>query len=205
MFKNIIWDFDGTLFDTYPCMVYAFKEALKEIGVDEDESEILKYLKISVGDAINHFTELYPINEGFSERFHYYQKTYPAEKVLPFKFSREICEEFKNKGIRNFILTHRDESIFEYLKFHNMTDCFTEVGTKQNNFKRKPDPEGFLYFVEKYNLNKDEVLAIGDREIDILGAKNAGVKTCLYNTNNVDCTLKPDFIITSLNQLQEII
>ncbi|MGE5598647.1 MAG: HAD hydrolase-like protein, partial [Bacteroidota bacterium] len=33
MLRNIIWDVDGTLFDTYPPIAKAFQEALDELGI----------------------------------------------------------------------------------------------------------------------------------------------------------------------------
>lgn len=49
------------------------------------------------------------------------------------------------------------------------------------------------------------MLSIGDRECDIVGSKAAGLKTCLYNTNNIECGEKPDFLINSLEELYDII
>jgi phosphoglycolate phosphatase-like HAD superfamily hydrolase len=34
MIRNIIWDVDGTLFDTYPAIAQAFKAALNDLGAD---------------------------------------------------------------------------------------------------------------------------------------------------------------------------
>lgn len=86
-----------------------------------------------------------------------------------------------------------------------MIDYFDEIATKNNCFKRKPDPEGFTYFVEKYGINNDTVLAVGDRECDILGAKKANIKTCLYDTNSIELNEKPDFTIKSLSELFNIL
>ena len=205
MIKSIIWDFDGTLFDTYPSMVYAFKEALKEIGAYESEEEILKYLKVSLKNAMEHFGKLYPIGNNFSERFHYYDNIYPVEKVKPFYPLLEVLNTLKDMEVNNFILTHRDESVYKYLKFHNVINFFDHICSKEMNFKRKPDPEGFLYFVNKYSLEKEEVLAVGDREIDILGGKNAGIKTCFYNTNNVVLSVEPDYRVKSLSDVVKIL
>lgn len=74
MFKNVIWDFDGTLFDSYPGMVYAFKRALGDNGVEVGEDEILKYMKVSVTTAINHFKENYNLSDKFIEKFLIYEK-----------------------------------------------------------------------------------------------------------------------------------
>jgi phosphoglycolate phosphatase-like HAD superfamily hydrolase len=35
LISDIIWDFDGTLFDTYPETVNAYIKALKDNGIDE--------------------------------------------------------------------------------------------------------------------------------------------------------------------------
>ncbi|WP_054656904.1 HAD hydrolase-like protein [Apilactobacillus ozensis] len=46
--KNIIWDFDGTLFDTYPQMVNSFLLALNKMHIDDfeiDEYEIYEIMR----------------------------------------------------------------------------------------------------------------------------------------------------------------
>ena len=47
MIKNIIWDFDGTLFDTYPAIIYSFVSVLKsEFGLTYDAAEIERLVRI---------------------------------------------------------------------------------------------------------------------------------------------------------------
>lgn len=206
MFKNIIWDFDGTLFDTYPAMVYAFNKALKDRGIEEKEEKILGFMKISFSTAVKHFSELYELDDKFVEDYKVYEKNSDLDKTVPFAYAKEICRELMNKGGRNFIFTHRGEkTAFRILDFYNMSELFTEAVTIDKGFKRKPDVEGFLYLVDKYNMDKAETLVVGDRDIEIIGAKNSGVKSCLYNTNNADISLEPDFVIYSLKDLKKII
>ena len=204
MFVNIIWDFDGTLFDTYPGMTYAFKKALGDNNVEVSEDEILKYMKISVTNAINHFKGVYHLSNEFIEKYSYYEKNLDVDKIIPFPFAKEICLDFKKNGGKNFILTHRGNSTLKFLKYHGMVDYFEEIGTKHNCFRRKPDPEGFIYFTKKYNMRNDTVLAIGDRDCDILGGKKANIRTCLYNTNSIESNENPDFTIKSLSELFNI-
>jgi HAD superfamily hydrolase (TIGR01509 family) len=86
-----------------------------------------------------------------------------------------------------------------------MRQHFTEIVTKQYGFKRKPDPEAFIYLIEKYKINKGSAMVIGDRECEILGGKSAGINTCLYNTNNIESSTEPDFYIESLEEIINII
>lgn len=47
MYKHIIWDFDGTLFDSYPVMVKAALTVLEEQGIYESYDKIMSLMKIS--------------------------------------------------------------------------------------------------------------------------------------------------------------
>lgn len=205
MIKDIIWDFDGTLFDTYPGTVNSFKKALKDNGIDEVNENILNYLKVSESYAITYFKKLYGLDEKFINMYAIYKKDIKPEMVRPFPFATKVCRQLTSKGVRNYIITHRGDSTLKFLQYYDMISSFTEVITKQYGFKRKPDPESFMYLINKYQIDKSAALVIGDRECEILGGKAAGIKTCLFNTNDISFTASPDFNIGSLNKLIDIV
>lgn len=205
MIRDFIWDFDGTLFDTYPESVNSFRRALKDNGIEETNENILNYIKVSEGCAVMHFKQLYGLGDAFINKLNLYKKNIEPEMVRPFPFAAEVCRKFVTLGGRNYIITHRGDSTLKFLEHHGMLHYFTEIITKQYGFKRKPDPEAFLYLIEKYKINKGTALVIGDRECEILGGKAAGIKVCLYNTNNIEFTQTPDIYIDSLKQLVDIV
>ena len=51
LYHNLIWDFDGTLFDSYPHVTEAYYKALLDFGREVDREEILKHLKVSFTNA----------------------------------------------------------------------------------------------------------------------------------------------------------
>ncbi|MDD4826796.1 MAG: HAD hydrolase-like protein, partial [Mesotoga sp.] len=55
MIENLIWDFDGSLFNTYPAMVKLFKKALLRKGYVTSENEILSLMKDSLGKAVDFY------------------------------------------------------------------------------------------------------------------------------------------------------
>lgn len=205
MIRDIIWDFDGTLFDTYPGAVNSFKRALKDCGIDESDENILNYIKVSEGHAVAYFREFYGLNDTFIDKLNLYKKNIELNLIKPFPFAVEFCKEFAALGGRNYIITHRGKSTEEILDNHGILEFFTEVIIKQSGFKRKPDPEAFLYLIEKYNINKNSALVVGDRELEILSGKAAGIYTCLYNTNNIEFTETPNYYIDSLKKLEDVI
>ncbi|AGF56154.1 phosphoglycolate phosphatase-like HAD superfamily hydrolase [Clostridium saccharoperbutylacetonicum] len=205
MIKDIIWDFDGILFDTYPGTVNAFILALKDSGIEETSENVLNCLKISDSYAVTYFKKLYDLDEAFNDKYNAYKKDIKPEMIRPFQFAKEVCRQFTALGGRNYIITHRGESTLKFLEHYSMRKHFTEIVTKQYGFKRKPDPEAFIYLIEKYKINKSSAMVIGDRECEILGGKSAGISTCLYNTNNVKISTEPDFYIESLEEIINII
>jgi len=204
LYQHIIWDLDGTLFDTYPVMGRAFRETLAEIGIEEPCEEIVKYMKISVSHAFKYYEKKYHIEEAFKDNYRRRRLEMEVHDCKPFEGAEDICRYIQNSGKFNYLFTHRGESTLALLEKYEMQDCFTDMITSQDNFARKPSPEAISYLINKYNMEPAESIMIGDRELDILSAKNAGISGCFISENGTKCQ-EADFTITHLEQLYSII
>jgi HAD superfamily hydrolase (TIGR01509 family) len=163
---NILWDFDGTLFDTYPAYSDIFYEALRG---SVTRQEILSQLKVSFSHAVSHFNLS---DQQVKEMFIMESSLHP-EKTPPFPNVENIL---KSANV-NVIMTHKPRlEVLNMLNYYNMAGYFKELVAGDDGFSRKPDPESYIYLHNKYNID----LVIGDREIDILPAKTLGIKTCLF-------------------------
>ena len=93
------------------------------------------------------------------------------------------------------------------LKNIGLYDYFDDFVTSLNNFKRKPDPEGLNYLINKYNLDKDNTYYVGDRPMDIMCANNAHIKSIMFIQKNSPGkpTYKEDYLIRDLLEIKEII
>ena len=63
MFRNIIWDVDGTLFDTYPAIAKAFQVALNDLGKDASLDRIEDLAKISISYCVTTLANQCQLNE----------------------------------------------------------------------------------------------------------------------------------------------
>lgn len=168
---NILWDFDGTLFDTYPAYTNILFQVL---GETVDKREIYEKLKVSYSHAI-HF---YNISSQQEEEIKRLKKKISPEDMKPFNGVEKILK-FANK---NVIVTHKHrDGVLATLQYYGWDKYFVDMVTKDDGFPRKPDPSAYKYLHEKYTIN----LVVGDRELDILPAKKLGISTCLYQ-NQVD-------------------
>jgi phosphoglycolate phosphatase-like HAD superfamily hydrolase len=62
-----------------------------------------------------------------------------------------------------------------------------------------------MYIIDKYGLERERVITIGDREIDMEAGKRAGIATCLFNPDSASTSSKADFVITSLKQIPSVL
>ena len=201
---DIIWDFDGTLFDTYPVMAEAFRISLKKVGIEETVAEILSYMKISMSTAVNHYIGKYKINDDFYAHFEILNDKMQKETVKPYAEIPAICKSIKENGGANYIFTHKDDSVYMYLEKYHLSEYFTESVTISSGFARKPSPDAILYLLDKYHIPKTDALMVGDRELDTLSANNAGISSCLFDEFGINSCNHP-LKIKNLSELYEIL
>jgi phosphoglycolate phosphatase-like HAD superfamily hydrolase len=68
-----------------------------------------------------------------------------------------------------------------------MTSLVDDIAASDDGYARKPDPEAFEAVIAKQGLVRAETLAVGDRDIDILAGRAAGLRTCLFGTDQKSC------------------
>jgi phosphoglycolate phosphatase-like HAD superfamily hydrolase len=182
MFRNIIWDVDGTLFDTYPAIAKAFKAALNDLGKDASLDWIEGLAKKSLGHCVSTLADKCQLNEedldqAFGE---HYDRTRPEEQP-PFPGVITVCEYICTVGGKNIIVTHRGQvSTDELLTANNMTQYFAGCLARDDGYPKKPHPAAFEAILKTHNLPREETMAVGDRDIDVLAGQAAGVFTCLF-------------------------
>ena len=56
--------------------------------------------------------------------------------------------------------------------------------------RRKPSPKMIIEAIEKYNLNRNDCFMIGDKNIDLLAAKNAKIRGFLFEGGDLSYKIK---------------
>ncbi|HFJ9437958.1 MULTISPECIES: HAD-IA family hydrolase [Bacillus] len=166
---NILWDFDGTLFDTYPVYTKIFSQVL---GKEISEEEIYAKLKISFSHAINY----YEITKKQLSEIDVLESRIMIEDIKPF----EKVEEVLKFGDKNVIMTHKDRAgVLSILNHYGWDKYFVDMVTIDDGFPRKPNALSYDYLHKKHSID----LAIGDRELDLIPAKELGISTCMFQGN----------------------
>jgi len=182
LLRFLIWDVGGTLFDTYPATVRAFARGLEDLGASAPDEYIAALVRVSRAHcaavlAQEHALDSDELYRRFEQR---YAQIPPEEQVL-FPGAVDVCTFALERGGNNYLWTHRERaSVHALLGAHAMERYFAGIVAADDGFPRKPDPAGLMAIILRHQLPRDETLVIGDREIDLLGGRNAGVHTACF-------------------------
>ena len=181
-YDNIIWDFDGTLFDTYPAMCRDLQAVMEGLGVHASLEDLLPRFTTSRETVLAWCGQQAGMTaQEVDQIYRAWVTEHGQPEAYPFPHVRSILERFQAAGGRNFVFTHRSGSVHDYLAGADLTKYFTDVVSAGTTYARKPAPAGNLHIIETHGLDKDRTLAVGDRELDVLAAKNAGIHACLFS------------------------
>lgn len=173
-----IWDLDGTLIDSYQAIVEALKTLYSKYDLIFDDVAVTAYiLKESVGSLLQSLSKEYQLDCQELLAFFNAQQEARDHMIRVMPFAKEALQFAQDRGIENFIYTHKGASTFAVLEELGLAAYFTEVLTAASGFERKPHPQAISYLLNKYTLDKAETYYIGDRRLDVEAAENAGIQS----------------------------
>ena len=212
-YLNYIWDFDGTIFDSYPHTVRCLWDELTAEGLADSLSreDVERHILVSFND-MKRFTgisdEAY---ERFLERTHRIGEEEIEPKAVPFPDAEAVLSAIVKNGGRNYLYTHRNATARWYLDAYGLTPYFADLVTAEEGFPSKPAPDAVLALIARNSLDPADCVMVGDREIDGMSGKNAGIAGALVNyppflpdgTSPADAT-KMDYTAGSLTEFARI-
>ena len=203
MIKIVIFDFDGTLFDTKYDLARSVNILLKEYCLNELPVEEI-YKNIGNGADILllksfNFYNLMPPENSIERFLDIYDKE-KLKNTKPFDGIVNVLEKLYRKKIL-YIITNKDEkNSLEILTYFNLEKYFKRVIGRDTFGIKKPDSR-LIEIVKNFeNVNNDEIVIIGDSEIDLTFGKNNNIKVILVTwggMSDIDYlkSLKPDYVV----------
>ena len=177
--KLLIFDMDGTILDTLEDLEAATNYALKAHGFPE---RTLEEVRAFVGNgtlllierACPSGTDEHKIRAVY-ETFTPYYNEHCCECTKPYSGIINAIEEIRSMGIKTAVISNKpDAAVHELCKdwFPNLFDF--EIGAREN-VPNKPAPNSVNEIIARLSLKKDEVAYIGDSDVDVETALNAGI------------------------------
>lgn len=206
---TLLFDFDGTLLDTNELIIQTFQYVLGNHYPGRYERiDILPFLGPTLHES---FDSIDPEKtEQLIVEYRAWNKSMHDELSSEFDGVSETMRLLKAAGMKMAIVsTKRTEMIMKGLELLDVKGVFDEVIAMDDVTRTKPDPEPILLALERLGATADEALMIGDNYHDIVGGKNAGVRTAgvAWSAKGEAFlqTFNPDYMLQHISELLELV
>lgn len=201
-YKNIIFDFDGTLFDTAPGLISSYKAVLEHFNIPFSEDD-KRYIGMPLEIVFGRMKGIGELDLPFA--INLFQKSYLTNGYLqsiPYPGIKKLIEDLKKAGAILYIASYKEVSLMKTLLVkNNMDSYFTKLATADINNEKAS-------IIKSFNPD-DSFVMIGDFAGDIEAGKKAGIATiaCLYGLGDkilLDES-KPDYSVKEAEEIGKII
>ena len=207
-FDGIIFDIDGTLTSTNDLIFASFNHVMgRYLNKTLTNNEIISLFGPPEDVILEEWTgEDYP--KARQDYYDFYSENHAMADLYPGIFDILTFIKLQKIPISIFTGKGRDAAIIT-LKKLKIYDFFEMIITGDDVKEHKPSPEGILRFLEKFRLNPERVLMIGDSPSDIQASRGAGVKiaSVLWDSYSQakEIGMKSDYVFHAVSELREFL
>jgi phosphoglycolate phosphatase len=174
MYKNILFDLDGTLTDPGVGITNSVAYALEKFGiVNTDRTELYKFIGPPLQTS---FKEFYGFSEHeIAQAVKYYREYYRETGIYEnqlYTGIRELLQTLKENQKQIILATSKPEEFsIKILEYFDIEKYFDFVAGATMDGSRGEKADIIRYALEQNNiLDLSSAIMVGDRKFDILGA-----------------------------------
>ncbi len=177
MFDIILFDFDGTVYDTLEGITKCMQHALKKRGIEETLEALHCFAGPPLAEKI---PEVYGFDEAttktvitdFRERYNsigiYESRVFPE---IP-----ELLAKLKKAGKRMGIATSKPQFLAEHLmEKEGIKDYFEVICGSQPDGSLGKKDQVIKAVIEKFGVKDERLVLVGDTKYDVIGAHKCGL------------------------------
>ena len=175
-YSTIFFDLDGTLTDSAEGIIKSIEYAFDCCGILAAGTDFTKYIGPSLRESFHNHTDDPNVVSAMIEayRVRYSRKGVFENRLYP--GIKEVLTSLYEKGHTLCLATAKPEAFaLQVLDQHGLLDFFTFTACASLDKCRETKDAVLAYALENVPGNKREMLMVGDREHDILGAAAHGL------------------------------
>ena len=181
MYDTYIFDLDGTLLDTLGDLATSVNYALRTHGMPEHSIDDVRRF---VGNGVRRLMERAvpdgPNNPLFAAAFATFREYYmhhSLDTTRPYEGIPETLATLRERGCRLAVVSNKMRKATEELCRHFFPDTIeVAIGEDEaTGIRKKPAPDTVFAALNSLHLTKESAVYVGDSDVDIETARNAGI------------------------------
>ena len=184
-YRLAIFDLDGTILNTLDDLADSTNAALRmnslsERTTDEVRRFVGNGIHLLIERAVPTGTSTELIEKVFAD-FKAYYGSHCSIKTAPYEGIEELIDSLHEAGVKVAVVSNKADFAVKELCAQYFPDKLDFAVGERENIRRKPAPDSVFESMKALGVSADESVYIGDSDVDIETAKNAGIP-CLSVT-----------------------
>ena len=178
-YQLAIFDLDGTLLNTLDDLADSVNHVMDEFGFP---GRSLTEVRSFVGNGIKKLIERSaPADtsaeeiERMFEQFKVYYGAHCADKTKPYDGIMELLTDLKKQDVKLAVVSNKADYAVKALCEQYFPGFFNEAVGERVGIARKPAPDTVNEVLKILQIDKAQAVYIGDSEVDVQTAQNAGM------------------------------
>lgn len=197
--KLLIFDFDGTIADSFD-MIY---DVISEYAKIKPNKAELRKVPTKIG--VKHFRlSTFDLMKVIVKIIHEHNKNLPDLKC--FAGIKDALVRLKEKSIQLVLLTSSGEKLTSFLANNSLDNLFDQI-YRVNPFVQRSVT--FEKIIAEHSIANDDVYYIADEARDVLAARKLGIKTVAvtwgFNDGSVLKEYEPSYLIDKPSELERVV
>lgn len=212
-YTAVIFDMDGTVLNTLEDLTGAVNAMRRQEGLEALSAD---FVRRSVGNGVEVLLErtlpggrAYPRYQEAMVFYRAYYESHSQIKTGPYPGILTLLEELRRRGVAMAVVSNKQDRAVGPLSRRFFGDYMTLAMGEQPGMGRKPSPDMVWAAVERLGRERRECLYVGDSEVDVATARNAGLDcasvTWGFRDRALLESLRPDYLIDRPEELLELV
>lgn len=217
MTKIIIFDVDGTILNTIDTIRYHVNKTFEGLGLEgftnKEVEEVLGYSSNYLIESLLKKRGLDYDEALLKKTVDDYHKNYQKEVsrfTKPYEGIVDILINLREEGYGLVALSNKPQHtlsrLFKNIDFEKYFDYY--MG-QEDGFPKKPDPYMVNKILDRFSVDKKDVILVGDSEVDYMTAKNSGIGFIAvswgFRSRDYLIGLKPDNLVDTSEDLLKLL
>ena len=185
-YKLVIYDCDGVLLDTLESNYIFYNSVMEYLGRPHLDRADIKAQRVLHTYSFHNVMEYFFAGDERRDEAWAFAKTIHYQDLAPFMRMEEGLIETLDRlkpSVSLAVCTNRATSMEMIIEDFGLSGYFSCVMTASQVTNPKPHPEPLLKVLDHYGIEPGEALFVGDGEVDMLSARDAGVPFIAYKSN----------------------
>ncbi|MCI7803595.1 MAG: HAD-IIIA family hydrolase [Oscillospiraceae bacterium] len=212
-YKLAIFDMDGTILNTIDDLAASLNAVLEKSGfptrtMDEVISFVGNGLRKLIERGVPEGSDSETVERVLAD-FKAYYAVHCADRTAPYDGIIELLKNLRTNGCLTAVVSNKADDAVQELCKKYFDGLFDYAVGERSGILRKPAPDSVNEVLEKLNVSRENAVYIGDSDVDIMTARNAGMDSIIveWGFRERDFLLKKGAktIVSAAKEIEDIV